>query len=45
VDEERVAALKMFNDEVQAKNFPYADTNISMHPNEKDKFLEALDKA
>jgi 3-methyl-2-oxobutanoate hydroxymethyltransferase len=42
--EERVAAMKAFHDEVQAKNFPYADTNISMHANEKHKFLEALDK-
>ena len=43
--EERVAALKAFDDEVKAKNFPYAETNISMKPNEKEKFLEALDKA
>ncbi len=43
--EERVTALKAFHDEVTAKNFPYPETNISMHPNEKDKFLEALDKA
>ncbi len=42
--EERVTALKAFHDEVTAKNFPYPETNISMHPNEKDKFLEALDK-
>lgn len=41
---ERVAALKMFHDEVRAQNFPYAETNIGMHPNEKEKFLEALDK-
>ena len=43
--EERVAAMKAFHDEVAAKNFPYAETNVSMHPDEKDKFLEALDKA
>ncbi|MEM8650496.1 MAG: 3-methyl-2-oxobutanoate hydroxymethyltransferase [Pseudomonadota bacterium] len=43
--EERVAALKEFHSEVTAKKFPYAETNIGMHPNEKDKFLEALDKA
>ena len=42
--EERVTAMKAFHDEVQAKNFPYAQTNITMHANEKDKFLEALDK-
>jgi 3-methyl-2-oxobutanoate hydroxymethyltransferase len=42
---ERVAALKEFHSEVAGKNFPYAETNISMHPHEKDKFLEALDKA
>ena len=44
IHEERVAALKAFHDEVVAENFPYAETNISMHPNEKEKFLEALDK-
>lgn len=43
--EERVAALKEFHSEVTAKNFPYPDTSISMHPNEKGKFLEALDQA
>ncbi len=42
--QERVTALKAFHDEVSAKNFPYPETNISMHPEEKDKFLEALDK-
>ena len=42
--EERVAALKEFHSEVANKNFPYAETNISMHPDEKDKFLEKLDK-
>lgn len=43
--EERVAALNAFHDEVRAKNFPYAETNIAMKPTEKEKFLEALDKA
>ncbi len=43
--EERVAALKAFHDEVTAKNFPYPETNLSMHPQEKEKFLEALDKS
>ena len=42
--EERVAALKAFHEEVAAKNFPYADNNITMRPQEKEKFLEALDK-
>jgi 3-methyl-2-oxobutanoate hydroxymethyltransferase len=42
--EERVTALKAFHDEVTARNFPYPETNISMHPDEKEKFLEALDK-
>lgn len=42
--EERVTALKAFHDEVVAKNFPYPETNVTMHPDEKDKFLEALDK-
>ena len=44
IHEERVAALKMFHNEVAAHNFPYPETNLSMHPNEKEKFLEALDK-
>ena len=43
--EERVAALKAFHDEVTARNFPYREQCIEMHPDEKDKFLEALDKA
>jgi 3-methyl-2-oxobutanoate hydroxymethyltransferase len=42
---ERVAALKQFHSEVTHKNIPDPETNISMHPHEKDKFLEALDKA
>ena len=42
--EERVAALKEFHSEVARKNFPYAETNISMHPHEREKFIEALDK-
>ena len=42
---ERVAALREFHDEVTAKNFPYASTNIGMHAGEQDKFLEAMDKA
>jgi len=44
IHEERVAALKTFHDEVVAENFPYPETNISMKANEKEKFLEALDK-
>ena len=43
--EERVEALTAFQSEVTKKNFPYPATNISMHADEKDKFLEALDKA
>ncbi len=42
--EERVAAMSEFHSEVTKKKFPYAETSISMHPNEKEKFLEALDK-
>jgi len=42
--EERVAALTQFHTEVHAHNFPYPQNNIAMHPNEKEKFLEALDK-
>ena len=45
IHEERVAALSQFHNEVIAQNFPYPETNIQMHPEEKDKFLEALDKA
>jgi 3-methyl-2-oxobutanoate hydroxymethyltransferase len=44
INEERVEALSAFKSEVTEKNFPYPQTNISMHPNEKDKFLEELDK-
>ena len=44
IHEERVAALGEFHSEVVAGNFPYQQTNISMHEGEKDKFLEALDK-
>ena len=44
IHEERVAALGKFHKEVIAGNFPYKQTNISMHDGEKDKFLEALDK-
>ena len=44
IAEERVTALKTFHDEVTAQNFPYPETNIAMHPGEKDKFLEQLDK-
>ncbi len=43
--EERVTALKAFHSEVTAKKFPYSETNISMYANEKEKFLEELDKA
>tara|TARA_B100000575_G_scaffold279920_1_gene268806 strand:- start:6243 stop:6995 length:753 start_codon:yes stop_codon:yes gene_type:complete len=42
--EERVTALNKFKNEVVDGNFPYPDTNISMHRGEKDKFLEYLDK-
>ena len=41
---ERVAALKDFHAEVQAKNFPYAPQSIKMHKGEEDKLKEALDK-
>ena len=44
IHKERVEALSKFRDEVVAGNFPYKDTNISMHEGEKEKFLEALDK-
>ena len=44
IHQERVAALGKFHQEVGAKNFPYPQTNISMHTGEKEKFLEALDK-
>jgi len=44
IEKERVAALSKFKNEVIAGNFPYEQTNISMHKDEKDKFLELLDK-
>ena len=42
--EERVKALKAFHDEVTARKFPYPEQNIGMPAEEKEKFLEALDK-
>lgn len=44
IHQERVAALGEYHREVTAGNFPYPQTNISMHAGEKEKFLEALDK-
>ena len=44
IHEERAAALGRFHEEVRALNFPYPETSIGMHPGEKEKFLEALDK-
>ncbi len=41
IHKERVAALSQFHSEVTAGNFPYAQTNISMHEGEKEKFLKA----
>jgi 3-methyl-2-oxobutanoate hydroxymethyltransferase len=43
IHEERVAALGEFHREVVDGNFPYAPTNIGMKPDEKDKFLDALE--
>ena len=34
VHEERVSALSTFNSEVKSSNFPYPETNISMHTGE-----------
>ena len=42
IHKERVEALSKFRDEVVAGNFPYKDTNISMHEGEKEKFLDNL---
>lgn len=39
VHKELVAALGQFRNEVTAGNLPYAQTNISMHEGEKEKFL------
>lgn len=44
IHEERVAALGAFHREVTLGNFPYPQTNIGMHPGEKERFLEALDR-
>ncbi len=44
IREERVAALGAFHAEVKARKFPYPETSISMHPAEKEKLLEELDK-
>jgi len=43
IHEERVAALGEFHREVVDGNFPYAPTNIGMKPDEKDRFLDALE--
>lgn len=44
IHDERRAALGAFDAEVKAGNFPYPQNNIKMHANEKEKFLEELDK-
>ena len=44
VHEERVSALSAFNSEVKNNNFPYPETNISMHAGENEKFMEVLAK-
>ena len=44
IHDERVTALGQFHNEVAKRNFPYKQTNISMHAGEHEKFLEALDK-
>lgn len=44
VHEERVSALSAFHSEVINNNFPYPNTNISMHAGEKEKFMDALAK-
>lgn len=43
IHDERVAALGAFHAEVTAQNFPYAETNIGMHPGEHEKFMDALE--
>ena len=40
--EERVAALKAFHGEVTARNFPYPEQSITMHPDEDEQFLELV---
>ena len=44
IQEERVEALGTFHQEVAARNFRYAQTNIGMREGEEAKFREALDK-
>ena len=44
IEKERIEALSEFKNEVVAGNFPYPKTNITMEKDEKNKFLEALDK-
>jgi 3-methyl-2-oxobutanoate hydroxymethyltransferase len=44
VHKERVSALSAFNSEVKKNNFPYPDTNISMHPSESEKFMDLIEK-
>ncbi len=42
--QERVEALKEFQTEVTARNFPYGPQSVSMHDGEMAKLQEALDK-
>ncbi len=44
IHQERVEAINKFRNEVMDGNFPYPQTNISMHEGEKNKFAEAVDK-
>lgn len=37
---ERVAALEAFHDETTSGNFPFPQSNTTMHPDEHEKFLE-----
>ena len=39
IHQERISALSNFNSEVKRNNFPYPETNISMHTGENEKLL------
>jgi 3-methyl-2-oxobutanoate hydroxymethyltransferase len=44
IHQERISAFSNFNSEVKRNNFPYPETNISMHTDENEKLFEPPSK-
>ncbi len=44
IHQEQISALSDFNSEVKGNNFPYPETNISMHTDENEKLFEPPSK-